>query len=1725
MASSVNLGSFLLTELQTLSTEARRKHPEVKDAAERVIVLLRGIKSPADTSSELREHDDTVRPFALACQAASGSHGGGSSKMAGTAMQCLQQLVLARALSARSVGEALRTLKTASQLGAVDVQVKVLQMILPLVTLYPESVVGAELVEALHICLGLQKTRDAVVGNTAAAILRQAVEEVFERVSRDDKGATDEALEQQHQKDALFILQDLCLLASDAEPVFLQAAGTMDRRLVLELLESILANHSAVVARHAPMAQVLRERLAPFLVGFFADTAPFTLAVRCTRILWLFVCELRKEMRAECEVFLGIVARLVGAESPLPGFYRVLALETVRRVAEHRGLLLDLFAQYDGDAEADDCHVIGDLLAAICKVAIERPELRSAAEGIAASDANGAQVSTRCGVRTDTYKLLDKSEAPAIPPEYVFSQAFSVLVALGDALAAHILPPATQLVGSDQVLRADAKGLDTGAQGALAVQMWPVLVPAYEFIMGVRLDDTMFARALDSAQKLVCVWTALGLVEPRNAMLGLLCRCAQPGVQAEASSSGLRVRHVQCLLETLSCARYLVLALRDAWYPVLGVLQQIEELAHQASGLHLPQQQGRPAAELIRAEMRGMFTAARNAGPEAYLWVARALILLSSDLNGVPVTEGISTCIETKGLHYSVVLSTGDRPSFALEELRLFAVSDGDCVLMDGTAWQMITQHLLAAATFVGTPADARAQACGALSDVVLAAMGLVARGEALEDATEFRALVRTGEAQLRILGPLAQMMTAQVSGFGEQTEFGLFVEVRRVALDTLHRLLQASGHSVGPAWDVVFDIIQSVFARGDNAPGAEDVSKQAGVLVRGVFPCVQLVCSDYLADLSPRCLRRCIEALAQFGRQRDDLNIALTAIGQAWALSDFFQAESAAAGSKSPAAMAPLASSQLALDDGTSVIDDSCVDQIVTALWAEDLADRGVRTRQVLWVLLLHALATLGRDARHEVRLGAIQTLFRTLDSHARSFDAWTWDALLWVAVLPLLGHVLGRRGHVLDLIRRGKIDQLLAEEDAGGSHDQERVASKSGVYLEDPRRLYRRQWDETVATAMQGAVRTWCDHAQADNQGPWSAGAAAQAWCRLWSLVGWFLVGDASAGERSGSGSMLEAQPDESASFLRTRESVRAAIDCAGVLAGSTYSGTDVARTAWAAWLRMGLLLGHVPVTAPAEFNRSVENSNVVVSQETLCALLKLGHPIAQKLAQFEALSLTDCSTLLVLVRRMLVFADAPLQTPDTASMSALQQLALDAVGLVEQADAAMGLGELAMLAVAPYVVRMHGASEGLDTDALLRGQAVVGRALDAFAQPLARAEHLRMAATGGARQPPSTTLVALATAALDRLGLALSRDAERREEGFGQLLLALLLGGAWQDAIAAMGLHLVHPLGAQQQVESSAAADWFVRVVPPGMLCLRDLVNSPDSSDDMRRRQAALRDAWDSLGTVLALALGMPLDEMAAAAMATTVPAVAAAEQHSGLDSNEAPPSNGQQIRLLDAVMDASLQYVVRSDKSPSDATQSPPLEMSQYWATLINVLEWGAQEPSEPVVLACADDRSAAVDARRQDLAMACLRWLFDMSAGSLAGDVLPLWVSEAAAPRMVGRCRAVLEAFVADRKLLGRRSPMPVRRIELLRLVLGGLARLECRSGALASWQQQEQPAANVDVDVDVAEGSRAEFRRHAMMGSSAHIFALYDSLVALVGVSADIGVVGFVQTCLRRVFS
>jgi len=134
---------------------------------------------------------------------------------------------------------------------------------------------------------------------------------------------------------------------------------------------------------------------------------------------------------------------------------------------------------------------------------------------------------------------------------------------------------------------------------------------------------------------------------------------------------------------------------------------------------------------------------------------------------------------------------------------------------------------------------------------------------------------------------------------------------------------------------------------------------KTYAALVKIAFQSLTLVC-DSVSSLSPAHLRLCISTLGQFGRQADT-NIALTAAASLlWSVSDAIQSKRKDAD--------------------------------------EEPEYSG------LWMFLLLEVLGLCTDSRQEVRDGAIQTLFRTMQLYGSTLSLETWDQCIWKVTFPLL-------------------------------------------------------------------------------------------------------------------------------------------------------------------------------------------------------------------------------------------------------------------------------------------------------------------------------------------------------------------------------------------------------------------------------------------------------------------------------------------------------------------------------------------------------------------------------------------------------------------------------------------------------------------------------------------------------------------------------------------------
>ena len=298
-------------------------------------------------------------------------------------------------------------------------------------------------------------------------------------------------------------------------------------------------------------------------------------------------------------------------------------------------------------------------------------------------------------------------------------------------------------------------------------------------------------------------------------------------------------------------------------------------------------------------------------------------------------------------------------------------------------AWDTTTSHLLMIIRLPFAPQAIRVQAAHVLDEILL----IVPRN--LSNTGELQAQV-----QRRVLDALARQVVPDPSVPSHQ-QTSTSVELRRMGLETLHQILQTSGHTLVVGWEIIFQMLESVCrpTLTPNIPALAQPSTQVSVdsvtvlsspsspairtkplpalglgvpteksysgLVKIAFQSLTLVC-DSVSSLSPEHLRLCISTLGQFGRQADT-NIALTAAASLlWSVSDVIQ------------------SKRKNVDEEPKYSE--------------------------LWMFLLLEVLGLCTDPRAEVRDGAIQTLYRTMQLYGATLSSETWDQCIWKVTFPLL-------------------------------------------------------------------------------------------------------------------------------------------------------------------------------------------------------------------------------------------------------------------------------------------------------------------------------------------------------------------------------------------------------------------------------------------------------------------------------------------------------------------------------------------------------------------------------------------------------------------------------------------------------------------------------------------------------------------------------------------------
>ena len=107
---------------------------------------------------------------------------------------------------------------------------------------------------------------------------------------------------------------------------------------------------------------------------------------------------------------------------------------------------------------------------------------------------------------------------------------------------------------------------------------------------------------------------------------------------------------------------------------------------------------------------------------------------------------------------------------------------------------------------------------------------------------------------QRSVLNTLKHLTTLNIHGGGYAVS-NIVKTIRESGLDTLHKCLENAGVSLQIEWQSVFDILVT------------STESKAATQIKKAFEVVNLICNDFLDELSVTEVEKCITVLGQFAR------------------------------------------------------------------------------------------------------------------------------------------------------------------------------------------------------------------------------------------------------------------------------------------------------------------------------------------------------------------------------------------------------------------------------------------------------------------------------------------------------------------------------------------------------------------------------------------------------------------------------------------------------------------------------------------------------------------------------------------------------------------------------------------------------------------------------------------------------------------------------------------
>ncbi|EGC38554.1 hypothetical protein DICPUDRAFT_93806 [Dictyostelium purpureum] len=148
-------------------------------------------------------------------------------------------------------------------------------------------------------------------------------------------------------KDAYLLLQDLCYITGGDSPEWLPPATTISRSSGLEFIEMIISVHHDIFFKLNEFKYLLKDKICPLLIKSFKFKMDFYHTVRLMRVITQFISKFSQIMVTESDVLLTRSIKMMDNENPI--WTQILALESFRVYSEDPNLLRQFYINYDKD--------------------------------------------------------------------------------------------------------------------------------------------------------------------------------------------------------------------------------------------------------------------------------------------------------------------------------------------------------------------------------------------------------------------------------------------------------------------------------------------------------------------------------------------------------------------------------------------------------------------------------------------------------------------------------------------------------------------------------------------------------------------------------------------------------------------------------------------------------------------------------------------------------------------------------------------------------------------------------------------------------------------------------------------------------------------------------------------------------------------------------------------------------------------------------------------------------------------------------------------------------------------------------------------------------------------------------------------------------------------------------------------------------------------------------